>query len=448
MLLKALKKKLWLLFIVLFGIITAFSYVFIYSIGNSMPVEIVTLEGDESIIKDIKIQGLFGDKEAKFLFNIEENYGSAKPIYGWKKNLLEQYENYYLWSTFKFLHYDSSFESPIWYSMGYALRYANNLGGNLNDFVQVSRIYKDYEDAVETKVINISKHPSRGLSSRDNFLYSSIRNMLNGITFIEDKTYFILHSDDSHMGISGIYEIVHFDKAGNLPGRSHFYQKVVFSEDGYRKLTNIDLKAGFVQVNGLYSNEENLYVVMAEGGELKIKEFDLKEETFKKEITINGCLDTNTYFKYNLRRANVYDNKLSIVMDVEEGTKIVTIDLQGNMDKISDININYNFYDNYNYVGVRREGRVFDVLYKNDLIYILDEQKEFRTSIDRGYLRQEEYYLRLSVYDKSGNLKYSGIINTGVNDDNIIEAIENPGLIEKYLDNEHSRRKYYDVRFR
>jgi hypothetical protein len=260
-------------------------------------------------------------------------------------------------------------------------------------------------------------------------------------------------------GTSGIYEIDSFDK-GNVKivtDRITDKDTVIFSKDGFKKLADINLEDGKIQVKGLYGDGDNLYIVIIENNKLAVRLFNLKEEKFTDEVivyedNVYEVTDNKVKYKFNLEYGRLYENRLSIVMAFENTTKIVTVEYKDKLSKVSDIDIDYNFIldhrnDDYTKPYDVREGRIYDVIFKNDLLYIIDGQKLYVTHYINGINRIIDYNLNLSAYNKAGELKYSGKIESGVNDDNISESTMSVALKEKFVKTA-DRRVYYDVKFR
>jgi hypothetical protein len=437
MLFRAWKKYLWVSYILFICAVIIISYDYVYSMGKNMPVELVTLEGDESFIKDIRIQGFLGDPYVRFVLNFDNNHKQLKAVYGDNVSRLKVY-NYLYGKSIIPLENSKTLSMLVHYD-------SVRNHANPRDFVQILKSNEAFTKTIESKFIGVpmSSSPiSHGTSPR----LAASMNMLRVMDYVDDKLYFILPSSEYSSGFSGIYEISEFDKGEPKIIFNNGREERLYSKSGYRKLIDIDLERGRVQVNGLFSDGDKLYVVFIEANKLLVRTFDLKVEDFIDEIILYENVESDSYLYYNLDYASLLENNLSIVMTQDKITRVITVNVKGDLKKVFDINITHNSYDSYSYENytISRFGRFFDVIYENDLIFILDEQQYFGANS----LRQKEYYLRLSAYDKNGYLKYLGKINTGVDDDNIVEAVDNPGLSEKYVDGPLSRRKYYDVRFK
>jgi hypothetical protein len=421
--------------IILFNIV-------VFSMGQNKNFKIVTLKGDEDIIRDIKIKGYLGDMEAQFAVEIDGSNIRVDALHGSKKRTIQPFYNY-IQSIRGSSYSNVLVRNSAWYTM----YFVENHNTRDEHYVLISKTKGLYSNAYESKAIKMDmKLDSKKYPRYFGYREVSASNMVNIMEYINGKLYFVIPSDINSKGNSGIYEISSFDK-----GDLRFYltystvEDEILNNNKIKKLQSIDLENGRVQIKGLYGCEEYLYIILIVEDNLMVKLYSLKEEKFIDEGLVNEMIfDPSVHL---IRNATLNDKKLSIVLSNQNSTNIITVDFDQQSKIATNITIDYDFYyeilhdENY-----YRDGSIHDLILKNNLIYIIDEQRETSLHYDSLGNRKEDYYLRLSAYDKAGELKYTGRIDTSINGDAIINRVDTPTLIEKYRSTSN-KRIYYDFRF-
>jgi hypothetical protein len=436
---KGFKKRLFIICAVIVSLLLLILYSILFSLGNNGTIGVTTLGGDESLVRDLEVSGFLGDYNKNFSFEIKGDKKIIEPLYGKADKTILQYQ--YYWNYPANTYYYALFTGSDWYQM--TLGFSSLHSVNSKDYMQISKKTSPYHIA-ESKVLKIDMVPKDREEVKilgDGRMH--LQNSLKVMELIDDVLYFVIPNDERFTGKSSIYAITAFDKGEpRTVMNEKMHREVVYSDTGFRKLGDIDLKDGRVEIKGLFGEGDKLYIIVKDQEDFKVKVFNLKQERFVDEVVIvSGKLDDRSHF---LLYGNLYNNKLSIAMDFIEKTRIVTLEYKDKFIAISDIDIHPHDYKN-------KRQRIHDVIYKNDLLYIIDEveyspyftSNENSENVKKTY----EYYLMLSAYDNEGRLRYSGRIETDLNEDYITGLSRYENILREYYF-PSVKRRYYDARLR
>ncbi len=373
-----IRKNIFCGFFVFVVIVFMTGYIYLnYSINQNIS-NIEKISGDESLLKDIEISGIIHDQFSAISFKLKDKELQQNLIY---------YNNY--------LDYTKILRSDRIMLPNYYFFY-------------------DYPNGLLKLVYNNGNKEKTGIiKAQVNCQKTSTTYRTKFMGELNGKIYFIIPTDDSCRGISGIYEVFDFDK---LPNNEEEANK----EIGYRKISDIDLKDGKVEVNGMFVVGNSLCVIFIENGKLKVQAFNIINEEFSEAIEIP--LKYLASFENEHVGGYVNSNYLNLVID-----QVYTLEITNEISLVKAFDIGDELYGEewesarhlYSmpllYNAYRSIG---DLVYKNDKLYIVNyidtSNNENNNPLDVG-----EKYLEVLMFNKQDNILFSGKINTSLSDDRI-----------------------------
>lgn len=391
---------------VITSIITVIGFVLGYITLNSLKfgddLYITKKFGDESVLKDTEIRGVIQDNYSGVFFKINHN---------------KLYQDFFYYNSY----YDSS-KNRTFYD-----HYIS--AGNYRIDEGYGATYRILKLVKSTDSRRISKDIGTHMvceENRHHFMGRSSMQDMKAIELKDGKLYLVGPTCQNCKGKSGIYEVSDFDE---------------MSEEGYKKLAEIDLEDGNVIVEGMLFIENNLCVILTEGNKMnntiiKIKSFDLKTEKFSKDIEIP--LKGNYY-----NRVSAYTN--GNYLNLLTGNNVYTLKISSDISVLNQFDITEDTENEFGYSSVTKGSyssyvhkEIADLAYKNDKLYVVSK------CVFTGFEIKElinEKYLELIVWDNNSKAIFSGRIDANVDREKIWDR-------SKYIYNlEYLQREKYQQYF-
>lgn len=359
----------------------ALSYISINSLKYGDDCTITTKFGDENVLRDIEIKGIVQDDYSGVFFKLNDEK--------LHKNFV-----YYNGSN-------DSFQNRVQYD-NYASAGDYMLDETYGDIYRIISLVNNKKSEYIGKEIGTYIVCENG---RHHMMGNSGTQDMKAMVLKNEKLYFVIPTCENCKGKSGIYEVSDFDK---MP------------EEGYRKLSDIELGEGNVRIEGMLFVEDNLCVILTEGNEsnksIKIKLFNLKTEKFSKNIEIplkgKGFSRVSAYTNGNY--LNILSNKEVHTLKISEEISLVDQFDISELIEGRENEFGYESVEKGEYCEtVHRE--IVDLTYKNKKLYVVCK------CVLMGFEIKElayENYLELIVWDTNKAI-YSGRIGANVDRDKL-----------------------------
>jgi hypothetical protein len=371
-----LKKKLiWLLTgfaVMVFG----FTLITLNMLKDNGNLYIKTIQGDKSVLKDVEIRGTLHDSYTGIEFSLRD--GKVSQRFNYFNSFMDSRPYMVIANKDVLWSGNNEYYTSIWSGRNgqseIAVRVARNTLGKRKSPYKI----------INTGLTSSNHVPSLG----------SVENITILIEEIDEKLYLIIPTDESFRGKSGIYEISYWPTG---------------SEDtGYRKLVDIDLEDGKVEVKGMLRVDNKLCIVMIKDNKPLIQYFDLASKELSQPLEIEHEIFHQGVIHLYIAGVHSYDNYFILSVDKgEQSQRAYIIDVSNEPFLVNSID-----------VKVPRRGEMVDMIYKNNMLYVaaigfdfVDIREPITTTIG------PVFNIDLAAYDNNGDLKFLGTIESDINDD-------------------------------
>jgi hypothetical protein len=375
-----IKKNIFILVSFLALSALGISYMVLNSLKEDSNFYIKTVSGDKSVLENLEISGV-----------LQDSYGGVN--FKLMNGKVDKEFNYY------------NDEQDYWRHLTSGM---NNKAKNLMVIKDVDYSINVHKDNDNESTVNIyrrfrklsSKAEDEYLELKGDFSTSAVDYYPSGLAqmqFVEEiegKVYLVIPTNETFTGKSSIYEISKFSKDQ-------------YNRDSgtYRKLADIDLEGGKVQVLGMVAVKNNLCVITRVQDEIALRVFNLVKETFLpvsevvfQDLYIDGIYSYGDYLIIN-QAYGESQSKISVINISDTMSLVTKIDRQA--------------------IGSERVNS--DMIYKNGRLYTIRERimypEENKDLKFNPSLRMPRFSLDLVVYAVDGSIVFNGSLESDAVDD-------------------------------
>jgi len=348
-----------------------------------------TISGEPAVMDGVRIQGLLNDWYSGSVFRLEQDQAASEIII---YNTMQQHWQ----STIEYNAYDSILADRLHTSQGlYEIGMARRGHPAAAYGENTIWIRKRTGKRTYYKRIPVDVTTARDSSHVHMDLYWSAI-----MPYMHEKNgvlYFIVPTDDSFRGESGLYAVSEFDRR----------ERDEPSVSGYQKLLSIDLEGGAVQVKGLYPVENSLVVITERNQKLCLQAYHLSTASVSEIKVIPPTSADETRVSV---RGFAQGDVLTLLIHHYGGLTAYTYKIAKDTELLNTVSIPH----------PDSGSRIQDMLYHKGNLIVLLETAEFPLAGPADHpVRFPEYYLDILAYNASGNTVYEGRVHSDINDDHL-----------------------------